>query len=216
VAQLDAWFPVKNQRVAVVVEDKLVSELAIDDVFRSLLVSAIHECDAALADPELQPDYAQALLGRMLDLRLLGLSDERLVDRTTLLAERIRREPAKMWSTPQRVLGRNERLIDGLYKAGEQQSVPSEVQRQITGGSPEDAPSTATLRWAVQWLPTVCQVTVKGGELAGQLVLTGAPGIALAILDASVGDVYSDWMIKSCCQRLSGILGAGRPAECEE
>ncbi|HET8935282.1 MAG TPA: hypothetical protein VFN67_17660 [Polyangiales bacterium] len=209
---LDALFPNqasdRDARAPLLVEDRIVSELPIGEIFRSIVVSAIKECDAALANADLQPDYAQALLGRMLDLQLLGLADDKLVERTVQLSMRVREEPASMWSQPRKQPERGRELIAGLDG-----SVPADVKRQITK-SELDELSRSSLQWALNYLPTVCKVTVKGGEFVGQIILSGAPGVALAVLDATVGDVYSDWMVKTCCQRLSEMFGADRPPEC--
>jgi hypothetical protein len=216
-SQLEALFPnqgaEKHERATLLVEGRVVSELPVDEIFRSIVATALQECDAALADPNLQTDYAQGLLGRMLDLQLLGLADDRLAERTTQLSVRVREKPASMWSTPQKPLPHGAALIAGLRATGDEHSVPEDVQRQITHGSAGDVTS-ATFRWALKWLPTVCKVSIKSGEIVGQVVLSGAPGIALAILDATVGDVYSEWMIKTCCQRVSDVFGAARPPEC--
>ena len=211
-AVLDALFPNqasdRDARAPLLVEDRVVSELPIGEIFRSILVSAIKECDTALADADLQPDYAQALLGRMLDLQLLGLADDKLVERTVQLSIRVREKPASMWSQPRKQPERGRELIAGLDG-----SVPTDVRRQITQGELEEL-SRSSLQWALNYLPTVCKVTIKGGEFVGQIMLSGVPGVALAVLDATVGDVYSDWLIKTCCQRLNDMFGAERPAEC--
>jgi hypothetical protein len=216
-SQLNSLFPnqsvAKQRQAPLLVEGRVVAELPVDEIFRKILESAIAECDAALADPSLQPDYAQALLGRMLDLRLLGLTDARLTERTIQLADSVRGRPAAMWSTPKKPVGRSEQLLAGLRASGDEHAVPEEVQRQITRAGPVDVTSSS-FRWALEWLPTVCKVTVKGGVIVGSVALTGAPGIALAILDATVGGVYSDWMIKTCCQRVSDVFGAEKPPEC--
>lgn len=217
-ATLDALFPnqalEKYERAPLLVEGRVVSDLPVAEIFRTLVAAAIDECDAALADPSLQLDYAQQLLGRMLDLQLMGLTDDKLVDRTVRLSMRVRERPAAMWSQPHKLSDRSERLIAGLRGTRDEYAVPLDVQRQLTQ-DPADNGAASSMRWALQWLSTVCKVGVKSGEFVGQVMLSGAPGIALAVLDATVGDVYSDWMIKSCCQRLSGVLGAeAPPPEC--
>jgi hypothetical protein len=211
-SQLDSLFPgqavAKHQAAPLLVEGRVVSELPIAEIFRGIIESAIKECDSALADPDLQSDYAQDLLGRMLDLQLLGLSDDRLTDLTIQLSVRVRERPSAMWSTPRKPNGRADPLELSEH------AVPEDVQRQIWHGGADETIPPSTFRWALEWLPTVCKVTVKGGAIVGQVILTGAPGAALAILDATVGDVYSGWMIKSCCRRLSAVLGAAKPPEC--
>lgn len=216
-AVLDALFP--NQasdryaRAPLLVEDRVVSELPIGEIFRSIVQSAIVECDAALANTDLQPDYAQALLGRMLDLQLLGLADDKLVERTVQLSIRVREKPASMWSRPHKQPERGAQLIAGLDGTADQYAVPLDVQRQITNGEEAEL-SRSSLQWALNYLPAVCKVTIKSGEFAGQVMLTGPAGVALAVLDATLGDVYSEWMIKTCCQRLSDMFGTDRPPEC--
>jgi hypothetical protein len=215
-SQLESLFPsrtLERQRAApLLVEGRVVADLPIGEIFhrQSIVESAIVECDEALADAQLDHDYAQELLGRMLDLRLLGIADERLTARTTKLSERIREKPAAMWSSPHQRFGRAEALIAGMRARGEQQAVPEDVQREIARG----VGTSSSFRWALEWLPTVCKVGVTGSAIAGQIALTGAPGVALAIIEATVGDVFSDWIVDSCCKRLGEVLGASKPPEC--
>jgi hypothetical protein len=73
---------------------------------------------------------------------------------------------------------------------------------------------SSSFRWALDWLPTVCKVTVKGGAIVGGAALDGVPGVALAVIDAAVGDTFSDWMIKTCCKKGSQALGDEEAAKC--
>jgi hypothetical protein len=204
-ALLDSLFPNESvgayqESAPLLVEGRAVSELPVAEIFRTVVRTAVEECDEALSDPQLQPDYAQELLGRMLDLQLLGLSDKQLTARIISLSERIRQQPKSMWSTPGR---------------GQTDSASDDMRGQIwTGGDPDT--SRRELGKALTWLPTLCTISIKGGELAGELLLAGPAGIALNILDATIGDLYSDWMIKSCCQRLSQLANTSPPRACRD
>ena len=92
--------------------------------------------------------------------------------------------------------------------------LPARVQRELQNSDDDSEIDSATFQWALQWLPTVCAVTVKGGGILSSTVVAGMPGLALAIIEATVGDVYSDWLIKTCCQKGSEALGAAGQADC--
>lgn len=208
-----------DQRVSFLVEGRNVSELAIGDIInrQSIVDSAIKECDEALANPELTTaysDYAQDLLGRMLDLQLLGFSDDALKDRTTRLSERIREKPDSMWSQPKKLSERAADLLASLRESGNEDAVPPEVRRELESPDADHSMDSSSFRWALDWLPTVCKVTIKGGAIVGAVAVTGAPGVALAIIDAAVGDTFSDWMIKTCCKKGSAVLGDAEAEKC--
>lgn len=204
----------KDKSAPLLVEGRSVADLPVGELGsrRRIIEAAILECDQALADPNLQADYAQQLLGRMLDLQLLGLADDRLSERTTRLAERVRAERSSMWSAPKPMSERG--VTSGMRATGAWQRVPSEVRRELARQDPDDGFASASFRWALESLPTLCKITVKGGELLAQVVVTGAPAIALAIIEASVGEVYGDWMVDTCCQKGSELLGADQPPQC--
>ena len=208
-----------DQRAALLVEGRNVAELSVGEIInrQKLLASALKECDEALANPNLIPeysDYAQDLLGRMLDLQLLGLSDDTLKDRTTRLSERIRENPDSMWSQPKKLNERAQQLLADLRASGSESQVPAEVQRELSDPSADQGMESSSFRWALDWLPTVCKVTVKGGAIVGAAAVTGVPGVALAVIDAAVGDTFSDWMIKTCCKKGAAALGDAAAEEC--
>lgn len=199
----------KDQRAPLLVEGRSVAELPIAEIVHrhEILSSAIEECDAALANPQLDDHYAQSLLGRMLDLQLLGIADARLEERITRLYQRLREKPSDWWS-PQRVLDDTRALIAGL---GRENSVPSEVKRDVTTEHADEGLEPESFSWALERLPQMCKISVVGGAIFAQVAVSGAPGIVLAVVGATLGKIFSDWLVETCCKQASEIFNV--PAE---
>ena len=186
------------------VEGRSVAELPIGEIVhrRKILESAIEECDAALANPRLDDHYAQALLGRMLDLQLLGIADARLEERTSRLYKRLREKPSDWWS-PQRVLSDTRELIASL---GRDQTIPDDVRRDVTSEHADERIEPESFSWALERLPQMCNISVVGGAIVAQVAVSGAPGVVLAIVGAAVGNLFSDWLVETCCKEASKIF----------
>ena len=195
----------KDQYAPLLVEGRSVAELPIGEIVhrRETLESAIEECDAALANPQLDDHYAQSLLGRMLDLQLLGIADARLEERMSRLYKRLREKPSSWWS-PQRVLDDTRQLIAGL---GGEKSVPEEVKRDVTTEHADERLEPESFSWALERLPQMCKISVVGGAIVAQVAVAGTPGLVLAVVGAAVGNVFSDWLVDTCCKEASKIFG---------
>jgi hypothetical protein len=194
----------KDQRAPLLVEGRSVAELPIGEIVHrhEILESAIEECDAALSNPQLDDHYAQSLLGRMLDLQLLGIADARLEARTSRLYRRLRDKPSDWWS-PQRVLDDTRQLIAGL---GRETGLPMEVERDVTTEHADERLEPESFSWALERLPQLCKVSVVGGAIVAQVAVVGTPGLVLAVLGAAVGNVFSDWLVDTCCKQASEIF----------
>jgi hypothetical protein len=194
----------KDQHAPLLVEGRSVAELPIGEIVhrRETLASAIEECDAALANPQLDDHYAQSLLGRMLDLQLLGIADARLEARMSRLYKRLREKPSSWWS-PQRVLDDTRELIAGL---GAEKSVPEEVKRDVTTEHADERLEPESFSWALERLPQMCKISVVGGAIVAQVAVAGAPGLVLAVVGAAVGNIFSDWLVDTCCKEASKIF----------
>jgi hypothetical protein len=218
-AQLEPLFPAhtvtRHKLAPLLVEGREVADLPIGDVHQYIIDLAVQECDEALADQYLDPDYAQELLGRMFDLQLLGMSDKRLKERSAWLTARIRAKPERRWSHGHGGARRAGELLEEMRARHEADAVPAQVQAEIASGLSDDSAVNDSVRWALDWLPTMCMVGVEGGgAIVGNVALTNPPGIALMVLGAAAGHVFSDWLIESCCKRFSRVLGAEKPPDC--
>ena len=207
-AELDPIFAdeevAKDQHAPLLVEGRSVAELPIGEIVhrREILDSAIEECDAALANPQLDDHYAQTLLGRMLDLQLLGIADARLEERTRRLYQRLREKPSDWWS-PSRVLDDTRELIAGL---GREQSVPDDVKRDVATEHADERLEPESFSWALEKLPQMCKISVVGGAIVAQVAVSGPAGIVLAVVGAAVGNVFSDWLVETCCKEAAKIF----------
>jgi hypothetical protein len=194
----------KDDHAPLLVEDRSVAELPIGEIVhrREILASALEECDAALANPQLDDHYAQTLLGRMLDLQLLGIADARLEERTSRLYKRLREKPSDWWA-PQRVLSDTRELIAG---SGSDKSVPDEVKRDVTSEHADERIEPESFSWAIERLPQMCKISVVGGAIVAQVAVAGAPGVVLAVVGAALGNIFSDWLVDTCCKEASKIF----------
>jgi hypothetical protein len=203
-----------DQVAQLLVHDSVAAELPLGEIVnrQSVIDSAISECDQALAAPSPDRDYVQLLLGRLLDLQMRGIADPRIADRTSRLYERLRQSDS-LFAAPRRWLGRAQELLAHLRSSGDEQAVPTQVQNTIDTTDTSKTVEPHSFKWALSVLPTMCKITVRGGAVvAGQMIATGAPGVALAIIAASVGDDLSDWLVKSCCDMASrSISGSASP-----
>lgn len=190
----------KDAYAPLLVEGRSVAELPIGEIVhrRAILESAIEECDAALANPQLDDHYAQRLLGQNLDLQLLGIGDARLQERTRRLYQRLRDKPSTWWS-PQRS-GAREQIADD-------QSVPDEIKRDIENATGDERLTADSFSWALERLPELCKISVVSGAIVAQVAVAGAPSILLAVVGAAVGNIFSDWLVETCCKEASEIFG---------
>jgi hypothetical protein len=198
----------EDERAQLLIHDRVVAELPLGEIIhRTRVIEAtLAEADSLLADRSPDRDYAQELLGRMLDLQMRGIADPRIADRSSRLYEHLH-ETASIWSVPRRLLDRAKDLLSTLRHSSDDKDVPAEVQRSLEKTADTGTVEPQSFSWALRMLPTMCKITVRGGAVAaGQLIATGAPGVALAIIAASVGDDLSNWLIKSCCEMASQTL----------
>lgn len=207
-AELDPIFAnedvAKDQYAPLLVEGRSVAELPIGEILhrRAILESAIEECDAALANPQLDDHYAQSLLGRMMDLQLLGIADARLEERTRRLYQRLREKPSDWWS-PQRVLDDTRALIASL---GREHDVPSAVARDVATEHADERLEPESFSWALARLPQMCKISVVSGAIVAQVAVSGTPGIVLAVVGAALGNLFSEWLVETCCKEASRIF----------
>lgn len=192
-----------DARAQLLVHDKVAAELPLGEIVnrQSVVDSAIAECDRLLEDAAPDRDYAQQLIARLLDLQMRGIADLRIADRASKLYEHLKATES-IWSAPARWFNEAKELLARLRGSGDEQAVPQHVKENIeqTGSKVE----SQSFQWALGMLPAMCKITVRGGAVvAGQMIATGAPGVALAIIAASVGDDLSNWLINSCCQMAS-------------
>lgn len=186
----------KEDHAPLLVEGRSVAELPIGEIVhrREILESAIEECDAALANPQLDDHYAQTLLGRMLDLQLLGIADARLEERTSRIYKRLREKPSEWWS-PARELS-----------AGSADHMPEQVKRDVTSEHADERIEPESFSWAIERLPQMCKISVVGGSIVAQVAIAGAPGVVLAVVGAAVGNVFTDWLVDTCCKEASKMF----------
>jgi hypothetical protein len=189
----------KDDHAPLLVEGRSVAELPIGEIVqrREILASALEECDAALANPQLDDHYAQTLLGRMLDLQLLGIADARLEERMSRLYKRLREKPSEWWS-PQRV------LVGAGF--GDGTSMPDEVKRDLTSEHADERIEPESFSWAVERLPQMCKISVVGGAIVAQVAVAGTPGLVLPVVGAAVGNIFSDWLVDTCCKEASKVF----------
>jgi hypothetical protein len=181
------------------VEGRSVAELPIGEIVhrREILESAIEECDAALANPQLDDHYAQKLIGQNLDLQLLGIADARLEQRTSRLYKRLRDKPSTWWSPE--LSGARERIAHD-------QSVPEAIKRDAAAADGDNRLDTDSFSWAVERLPELCKISVVGGAIVAQVAVAGTPSILLTVVGAAVGNIFSDWLVETCCKEASKIF----------
>lgn len=207
--RIDALFrqrPVNHsQRAQLLVHGNVVADLPLGEILnrQSVIDSTIADCDRMLAEPSVGQDVFQRLVGTLLDLQIRGIADPRIADRMQKLSDRLHSVDSKT-AVEQEELGHAQELLTQLKADGTEQAVPAAVQQNVSDKHVEGH----SFQWALSLLPTMCKITVKGGGVAvGQLIATGAPGIALAIIAASVGDDLSKWLIQRCCKLATESIG---------
>jgi hypothetical protein len=138
----------------------------------------------------------------MLDLQLLGIADARLEQRTSLLYKHLREKPSAWWS-PQRVLQDSRELVAGV---DHDRSMPDQVRRDITSEHADERVEPDSFSWAIARLPQICKISVVSGAIVAQVAVSGAPGVVLAVVGAAVGNVFSDWLVDTCCKEASEMF----------
>ena len=220
--QIAALFEGQNvaagQQAQLLVHDRVAAELPLGELVnrQRVIEATIAECDDVLADPAPDRDYAQQLLARVLDLQLRGSADRRLIDRANRLYSHLRKNES-IFAAPKRWFTRAKDALARLRNSGDAEAVPEQVQQDLetTDVSDTDNVDSQSMSWAISMLPTMCKITVRGGAVAaGQLVATGAPGVALAIIVGSMGEDLSKWLIHSCCEMASRSIGHADSVNC--
>jgi len=177
--------------------------------------------DLTLAQPEATRETLATRLAELLDLQLQGVADARVTERAQQLYLRLASSdkddsaqgpPSDWWrDAPAHWLTRGKELIDSLHSTDPADAVPEQVARDLDALSI----NPNTFSWAASALPTVCRISVTGGEaVVGQLVFTGATGVALSVVMAVLGDPLSQWLTNRCCEMAASSITHAQSTVC--
>ncbi|MEY4578118.1 MAG: hypothetical protein RL701_2821 [Pseudomonadota bacterium] len=223
-ARIAALFKGQNvagdQQAQLLVHDRVAAELPLGELVnrQRVIEATIAEVDDLLADPAPDRDYGQQLLARVLDLQLRGSADRGLIDRANRLYAHLRKNES-IFAAPKRWFTRAKEALARLRSSGDAEAVPEQIQQNIETTQVRDTETVdaQSVSWAISMLPTMCKITVRGGAVAaGQLIATGAPGVALAIIVGSMGEDLSKWLIRSCCEMASRSTGHAESVDCSD
>lgn len=213
-SDLDALFgdrPVPLSQLAqLIVRGEKAAELPLGEILnRQREIDArVAACDAALAEHADRETLARRL-AEVSDLKLQGAVDERLTQCADQLYARMSENAAP--SAPTSWIDRAKGMLSDLFSSDDPQDVPAGVKNDLD----DKRVDASTFNWAVSMLPTMCKITVNGGAAAvGQLVATGAAGIALSIVMSVLGDDLSDWLANRCCEMAAGSLTDAQSTVC--
>ncbi|MET0390923.1 MAG: hypothetical protein ABW321_33425 [Polyangiales bacterium] len=205
-AELDAQFSGRklppDERAQVLLHDHVAAELPLGEILdrKRVIDATLAEADRLLEDSSPDRDYGQQLLVRLLDLQMRGIADPRISERSERLYEHLR-ENESFFAAPQRWFNKAKELVARLRSSGDDAEVPEPVKHDLEQTVDTGKVESGSFAWAISKLPTMCKITVRGGAVvAAQFIAAGAPGVALAIIAASVGDDLSNWLIHSCCE----------------
>ena len=223
---LDALFrgrPIEPSQLAqVLVYGVKAAELPLGELLnrQRQIDTRLAAADATLAQRDATRETLATRLAELLDLQLQGVVDARVAERAQQLYGRLASsdkrsvpDPESDWwrEAPGRWLTRGKALIDSLQPSDPDQAVPEQVQRDLDAISV----NPSTFSWAIQALPTVCLISVTSGEaVVGQLVFTGATGVALSVVMAVLGDPLSQWLANRCCEMAAGSVSNAQSTVC--
>lgn len=199
-----------NQLAQLIVRGEKAAELPLGEIVnRQREIDArVSACEAALAAQADRGTLARRL-AEVSDLKLQGAVDPRLMQCADQLYARMSEGAAS--PAPTTWIDRAKGMLSDLFSSDDPQDVPPGVKNDLD----DKRVDASTFSWAISMLPTMCKITVNGGAAAvGQLVATGAAGIALSIVMSVLGDDLSDWLTNRCCEMAAGSLTDARSTVC--